>query len=525
MAPPPPLSGHFPLLTKANFASSVIATNVPVAPILSVDGERLRADTNTGSESPFSWVEIPVEGGPLDLSSAIVECLVEQNWGTGRDFSIGFSSGVTPDENWQVWRCPGGLTNRRVQYFLDPSSTDFYRSAGIFDPTDVRRFRYQWNGNQSDRNVFFTDEPIWIPKNPGLVAIGGDALTPITAETFGDFLALPTSEGGYHSESIEVTSQQGFSDYQALPVSCSIGDGVSAQVTRFDSAVLKTPDPTDVSSGTVEPTVAIASTNRIINTSSSESFSALQVIGLSAADAFQDISPVSNVYTNFFVRSLGVIDLGQGDYQGRISQAFGVVQGGRNLALNFNGSTAQHTYTWNGAANLSGSVFDSPGSDYAITFEGTEFADGATFEGNGLVFTNNPSINKFRLDAAGKTLNFNAGSSGIVLADFDIVAGLLNIVADQPTITFQNIPSGGIFTIWDDENSDPQDLGTALQVTDPTLGTDIVYTGDGGNEVRLQFVPNTGDSAVYKELNLLFTIPAQSQTLDLSSNLALEDNL
>ena len=514
---PPIISGFSPLLTKANFASSVIATNVPVAPVLSVDGERLRADTNTGAESPFSWVEIPVEGGPLDLSSAIVECLVEQNWGTGRDFSIGFSSGVTPDENWQVWRCPGGLINRRVQYFLDPSSSDFYRSAGTFDPSDVQRFRYQWNGNQSDRNVFFTDEPIWIPKNPGLVAVGGDALTPITAGTFGNFLALPTSEGGYHTETIEVTSQQGFSDYQALPVSCSIGDGGSAQVTRFDSAVLKTPDPTDVSSGTVEPTVAISSTNRIINTSSSESFSALQVIGLSAADAFQDISPISNVYTNFFARSLGVIDLGQGDYQGRISQAFGVVQGGRNLALNFGGSTAQYTYTWNGAANLSGSVFDSPGSDYAINFDGTEFADGATFDATNLSFETEPVVNRFRIDAAGKTLNLNVGSSGLSASDIDIIAGSPNVIANQLTLTLTDLPIGAEVRIYDLDNTLP-DFGTELTGEESITSTSFSWAhSKAGDDVFVQ-VFATG----FKEYGETISLLSVSQNLAI--NLDAEDS-
>ena len=437
---PPVISGFLPLLTKTNFATSAIFTNV-TSPTLSVVGEQLRADANAGGGVPYSYVEIPVEAGPLDLSAAVIECLVSQNWGAGRGFSIGLSSGPNANENWKVWRCPGALTNRRAQYFIDPSSTDFYRSGGIFDPSDVQRFRYQWDGNQSERNVIFTDEPIWIPKNPGLVAVGGEVADPITAEVFGNFLSLLTADGGYHSNTIEATSRQGFGNYQALPVGCSIGDGASPQVTSFDSAVFRTPDTTDVSGGTSQPTVAISSTSRRVNTSSAEPFSAFQVIGLSAGDSFQDVSPVSNDYTNFFVRSLGVINLGQGDYQGRISQALGSDAGGRNVALNFNGSTAQFTYAWNGTANLSGSVFDSPLSQYAIDIEGANFVDGATFNASDITFTQNPSVRKFRLNAAGKTLNLAVGTSGITAADVEIVAGTLNIQTPQATLQLVGIPN------------------------------------------------------------------------------------
>ena len=56
---PPVIGGLFPLLTKANFASSVVSTNV-TTPTLSVVGEDLRADANAGAGAPYSYVEIPV---------------------------------------------------------------------------------------------------------------------------------------------------------------------------------------------------------------------------------------------------------------------------------------------------------------------------------------------------------------------------------------------------------------------------------------------------------------------------------
>ena len=134
--------------------------------------------------------------------------------------------------------------------------------------------------------------------------------------------------------------------------------------------------------------------------------------------------------------------------------------------------------------------------------------------------------------AAGTTID-NAGSGDVsvtVASDPGIVTtssggGVVNVLAPQPTLTIQGIPAGGILTIWDDEDVDPQDLGTLLQTTTPTDGNDIDYVGTPGNAVVIQFVPNTGNSSLYKEFHRTFTIPAQSQDLDLSQDLELEDNL
>lgn len=105
--------------------------------------------------------------------------------------------------------------------------------------------------------------------------------------------------------------------------------------------------------------------------------------------------------------------------------------------------------------------------------------------------------------------------------------GTITVEQPQPTLTISGIPAGGIFTIWDDEDgaTDPQDLGTALQTTNPTDGNDIEYVGTGGNAVIFQFVPSTGDSANYQEFNIPGTIPTTSQTIDFSSNLELEEFL
>lgn len=163
-------------------------------------------------------------------------------------------------------------------------------------------------------------------------------------------------------------------------------------------------------------------------------------------------------------------------------------------------------------------------------------SENITLDATSTVILNGDTLAAINLEsftfAAGTTID-NAGAADVsvtVGSDPGIVTtssggGVVNVLAPQPTLTIQGIPSGGILTIWDDEDADPQDLGTLLQTTSPTDGNGIDYIGTPGNDVVIQFVPNTGDSALYKEFHRTFTIPAQSQNLDLLQDLELEDNL
>ncbi len=132
--------------------------------------------------------------------------------------------------------------------------------------------------------------------------------------------------------------------------------------------------------------------------------------------------------------------------------------------------------------------------------------------------------------ASGATINKASGVGGTITVTVASTTGItagtgVVIIEPRPTLTISGIPAGGIFTIWDDEVADAQDLGTALQTTDPTTGSNITYVGTAGNAVVYQFVPNTGDSANYQEFNVAGTIPATSTTLNLSSSLELETNI
>lgn len=105
-------------------------------------------------------------------------------------------------------------------------------------------------------------------------------------------------------------------------------------------------------------------------------------------------------------------------------------------------STASIAIEWNGVVTFTNCRINCPGADYGINFDGSSFNDGDTFDASTLTFVADPLVKKFRLDAAGKTLNFNAGTQNYTAADFEIVDGTLNVVANQTTLTFTGIPSG-----------------------------------------------------------------------------------
>ena len=131
--------------------------------------------------------------------------------------------------------------------------------------------------------------------------------------------------------------------------------------------------------------------------------------------------------------------------------------------------------------------------------------------------------------AAGTTVNADDGVGPYTVTVANnpgIVAGPeVTIAAPELTLTITGVPAGGIFTIWDDDDPDPQDLGTLLQETKPTSGGAILYQGTPGNNVIFQLVPKSGASLGFKEFNVAGVIPATSQTLNLSSSLVPETNI
>jgi len=123
-------------------------------------------------------------------------------------------------------------------------------------------------------------------------------------------------------------------------------------------------------------------------------------------------------------------------------------------------------------------------------------------------------------DATGNTLTINQSGGALTAGDAGTGNGQTNIVASN-TLTITGVPTGGIFTIYDEDNADPQDLGTTLQGPTSTTGADITYVHSETNDpIALQFI-KTG----FKEVNIPFTLLGQPQSIDITSSIQVEDNL
>ena len=304
---PPTETGFSKLFTFANWTSSTISTNSTGLTITQT-GTDLTVDTFSGKNSPYSYIEISVEGGAVDLSASIVELLARNDFVVGNNFSIGFSSGPTPNTNWRVWRQPGALRRTELQMIVDPSSSNFTLEDGTYDPSDVRRLRYQWTGTGTDEFVTLRDEPIIIPKTTGIVFSGGDTNDPLNIEWIGKFFER------YHDPNlIEETSRQGNDGYQDIPFSFTV-NGPSELI--IDGASIESPAHTDTSLSTSEPCMVVEGLQWTFNTTSSKTIRALQVTGRFGSQ-FSDTSSVSNEYIGFTGRNTQLSFTG-GDISGSL---------------------------------------------------------------------------------------------------------------------------------------------------------------------------------------------------------------
>ena len=251
---------------------------------------------------------------------------------------------------------------------------------------------------------------------------------------------------------------------------------------------------------------------------------AIDLSGSSSANSIQFLSN-NNVRINapvnffFFSASLGIAE----DNLSSFDFDFELIENTEGLSrgnIEFNG-TGQITGDF--SQSFEGATLDLSTSTRAT------FTERITLDATSTVIVGaSVNLEAFTF-AAGTTVNADDGVGPYTVTVANnpgIVAGPgVTIAAPELTLTITGVPAGGIFTIWDDDDPDPQDLGTLLQETKPTSGGAILYQGTPGNNVIFQLVPKSGASLGFKEFNVAGVIPATSQTLNLSSSLVPETNI
>ena len=150
-----------------------------------------------------------------------------------------------------------------------------------------------------------------------------------------------------------------------------------------------------------------------------------------------------------------------------------------------------------------------------ITTPGTYSFANLTFVGFGLDETVTAAV--YNNSGGSVIINVSGGSTPTVRNG---VGATTNVISGA-TLTITGVPSGGILTIYDDEDPDPQDLGTTLQVANPTNGSDVIFThSKGGDNIVIQYIQSG-----FVEVNQLLTLSSQDQSFDISSFIEPEVNI
>lgn len=509
-----------------------------------IDHGGLALNANAVSPATAEF-EFPLPGAPVNGNNVVFIIKVYNN--TNQFVRNGVIRFVDSSANASVVSSLDDDGWRRGELFYRmhvPSVTEFVTDAG-FDVTNLTHIEIELEITDNDETDVFVIRTFDIYDLSPMVLTGGTNEDPFTLDTI--LNTFNTEFWGFdHSD--ELTWLKTY-PRQAGPLleadaGIQIGDGIAGS-TFFELGTLQGFSHLNQLQNRIPFRGSTGDSDYAELLGSLPALGRQVVFNLAAAQAFppavifsttfSDKSSATITYPSWlFLRTTAIFGEKSVLAGASFIDSEGSVRGGKSYVdCPFVNSVADAVIEWNGFATFDRCRIDSPDADYgfdikgSVTILGTTYivADGASLDLSTVTFISNPAVKKIRVDAADKTINLLVGTTGITLADVEVVAGSVAIVAAEITLTIAGIPAGGILTIWDDEEPDPQDLGTALQTTDPTPGGAINYIGSPGNALVIQFVPNTGESAAYKELNFEFTFPDTSQTLNLSQSLELEDSL
>ncbi len=153
----------------------------------------------------------------------------------------------------------------------------------------------------------------------------------------------------------------------------------------------------------------------------------------------------------------------------------------------------------------------SGGANDQITVSGSS---AGTYDLGGITATN--SVN-FHNESATNAVTVLLASG--VSYTTSTAGGAITVETPPVSLTINGLIAGGVFSIFDNEDSDFQFLGTKLLEVDPVVGTSVSYTHAGvPNDVIIQFLADG-----YEETYLNITLTNTSQTFTLQPSV--EENL
>lgn len=440
--------------------------------------------------------------------------------GNGGRIERGIVLLIDEDGDWMSWT----IYQRNVSA-NDIGPTDFqlqpaeaavqaarYQQGGTFDPTRIRYFALGVRGSNVSNQRYSNANSL-----TGSIQLGGE-LTIINGEgaTWEQVVAL----GSLYADAFSQPSDLQFTS----TVSINLGNGVDP-ISFDDSEKSVAFPPLADGVNTFENYLAALGIGvnapaggsvRIVNTQ----------IGASVPFNFTVTADPAATVTldgNAYVFPNAILDADVDINRNVFVGGTGITDNGaqiRNSTVIVNDQVGADNgvITWTGTTDIESSTFEADsaltdGHAIIITTPGTYTFTNLSFTGFGADGTDTAAV--YNNSGGSVTINISGGDTPTVRNG----VGATTTVNAGATLTISGLIVGGVLSIFDDEDPDPQALGTLLEEVNPVLATSYNYVHTSpGNDIVVQFIA-TG----YEEENVEFTLAAVDQTLTLSPEL--ENNL
>lgn len=425
--------------------------------------------------------------------------------------------------NWAAWTIGGRdaviddnlIVDRLSTCIVDFSALDlaFDRTVGDLDPSDIVGI---WHGAHTGGGSVTSAGLVWPGQLAPFVATGGEVSDPVFFGSFSDaakaqnthpnfFIRIGGEDGAQYAATCVVKigdgSTQTYFEHTDFSVffRSSTTDGVGLdQFRKFREGVLGVvvdqgaSDDFILRRGRIE---AVTTPFRFTFTSDAAASAVLDQVSVTKA------SPVS-LSSVMSVTSCVFTSCGQ---------------------IGVNGATISGTIVQSSEDSTGAALFDGSGSIDGMTFSGNDVdlrisaSAPSSITLTDVTFTASPGDVNI-IDLRTGTVTINIAGTGNTPTFRNDGGGATTVVAGS-NLTITGIIAGGALAIWDDEDADPQDLGTLLASEEPIVDGTFVYThSKAGDQIVIQHI-----ASGFKEINRTFTLTASDQSIELEPQV--EDNI
>ena len=410
-------------------------------------------------------------GQTLDLTDSIVIGYTREAF-DGNSTRVGLRSGT---DNIRLWDFEYGQRFVFTEHVLDTSQSGFTDSgSGTFDIAQVNGLVYrsvsqQTRSSPSFAGIFQVMKAYYYSKTSGITFQGGESGDPLTLDNAtSTIINIPATDNTIPAKA---SIRKNFRTSEPLV----LGDANTAEIDLDDSLVL-------FASTVLDPNSNFELFNNVEKFRLNFEIPTAKTIrnfraGRDADEAYDiNVNNVAHTFENATFSDPTDVDFGGASYTGGlIDDPLGTLTGG-DVFTNFNFTNIAEPFEWNGTATFAGQVAFTGTPAHYITVPNT-VSDGATLDISNCTF-GTPTTNIIECDiGAGKTLNIQVGTTGVIASDVTVTSGSVNIQSPALTLTITAV----------DEDSNPI-AGAAVHLDTADGATNLIDgETDSNGEISVSY--------------------------------------